>query len=187
MDQRPVQETTDLIARRVEVHRRVNTLLVFYAASGAILSVIGFGFLLYSSLDVRLSFEETAALVAAVMGATISILSYALMSFRRGAINRDYDLHSRHKTVGRFLEAWRKLEEVSRHAAYGESALESPLSIREVIAALKRAGKLTVEDVFELEELLRLRNSLVHGSTVPPRTTIDDALNRVIDLLTKLS
>ncbi|MHA0330222.1 hypothetical protein [Sphingomonas melonis] len=177
--------TLQYLAARLSSGSRVSRLLSLYAASGALMAVLGFGYLAYSRLKIELSAEDQVALIAGIGGTVFAVLSYALQSYRKNLMEAQAHQYEQYSLMAKFLDAWDAFERESKRAAFGEAA-DDTHSIRETLAVLRKDGKMMPSDIFEAEELLRVRNSLVHGSRMVGGEAVRDALERVISILSRI-
>jgi uncharacterized protein YutE (UPF0331/DUF86 family) len=185
MDQSPDDTAVHYLAKRIYTASKISTLLNAYAAAGLFLSLGGFGYIAYSRLNIQLDPQERIALVCGIGGAFFSILTFFLSLYRRNSLERERERYEQYNAMARFIEAWSVFEGASKKVAFGDEA-EKHRSVRETLSVLRSEGKLTSSELFELEELLRIRNSLVHGSQGIAVNTIKDALERLIAVMTKI-
>lgn len=184
------EDTDDQIAELEFRTRRVATyglILNLYGYLGALISVGALGYLLFNQLVAELTNIERLSLFAALSGAFISIISFAMSNFRKNQVRRDRDLALHHEAVGRFLSAWSELEKSLRAAAFGSANKESDEHrLRDAIGVLRNEKKLDVMDGLKFSDLIQLRNSLVHRSSYVSKSEIDEALEEIVKILSKL-
>lgn len=173
--------------KRIRVGERLTFLLRVYGYIGIIAVIFGSGFLLYSKLKINLTTDETLALGIAFTGAFISVLSFGFLSYRKAIYDRDVARFAEHQTVGRFIDAWARFEEASSVAAFGGYSDEKRFNLRETLKRLKADGRLSVGDQIVADELLQIRNSLVHGTKRFPNEEIEKAIGHLVSLITKIS
>lgn len=186
------EEFTDSAAlsyyqKRIRVGRKLSLILRAYFLMGLLLAVGGAGFVAYSKLKITLAPDEQAALAVAFMGVIMAIASYGYLSYRQAIYERDLQEFTQHRAVGRFIEAWVRFEEASKNVAFSSGDEPERTNLREILAQLRRQGKFTTADVIEAEDLLQLRNALVHGLRSYPAEDLDAALAKLLNLLTKVS
>lgn len=186
MDDFTEDSAANHLRKRVSLSLRVSAILRIYGVFGVLISVGAIGYLAYSRLNLRLTDSEQIALVLAIAGALIAVLSFAGLVLRRSALEREDRMQRQYAALSKFIEAWKSFEESSRRAAFGHGD-DSPRSIRDTLSKLRSDGTFSPSDIFEIEELLRLRNALVHGSQHQSPELISEALERLIGFITKVA
>lgn len=152
-------------------NRRVERLLVVYAAVSVVLALGAALLPLFGKFDLN---SSTTVFIASVSGALVAASLSLLLTLRfRSA--RDERLQEERRRgasgIAVFLDRWVKIESLLRLMAaqvLGSSAAERPL--RQVLDQLQRAKAVGPEDVQEIRRLLERRNELVHTA---PSSDVD--------------
>jgi uncharacterized protein YutE (UPF0331/DUF86 family) len=165
---------------------RLTLALKFYSVAGLVLAIIGSGYLVFELLSVSLRKSELLALTASVAGLLMAVLSWALLGFRREMLQRRTDRVHEYLLVGRFIQAWAAFEESAR-SRLGEDEMGTSRSVRGVLEALKRKRLLEPTDFVRVEELLQLRNAIVHTGVNIPREEIENGYQILLHYAEKLS
>lgn len=172
--------------RRIRMGERMGIVLKLYAYLGILSFLFGAGFLVYSKLKINLTYDEMLALGISFTGALISVLSYGMLSYRKALYERDVARFAEHQAVGRFIDAWARFEDAISTAAFGAYPSKR-FNFREALSRLRSEGKLSVHDQIEADDLLQMRNSLVHGARRFPVSELEKALDQLVSLITRLS
>jgi hypothetical protein len=173
--------------KRIRLGERMSLLLKAYAFAGIVAFLLGIGFLVYSKLRLSLSADETSALSISFVGILMTVISYGALSYRKAIYERDVALFAEHQSVGRFIDAWARFEEAITTAAFDPKVDETRVSIRETLRRLRSHGKLSTVDQITADELLQMRNSIVHGSRRFSTSELEKAIDQLVELITKVS
>lgn len=166
-------ELFQLTQRRANDHR-VHLAFQLYAVGGAVIGTIALALYFLRQLRVTLTAADVAILLTAGVGlatSAISILCLVLVKARaRASICND----SYVVAASNLLAEWMRFE------AGGRARLEqlhidfNPASIRDIVAHLYALKLVSQVDRDILNEALRLRNELVHGSSQVERRRVDN-------------
>jgi ppGpp synthetase/RelA/SpoT-type nucleotidyltranferase len=88
--------------------------------------------------------------------------------------------------MGTFIAQWAKLERLLRELTPSSSQRRTPLPMIRMLDTLERMHLLDREMRFELDQLRRLRNELVHGIEVPSAEYLQDATRRLVALIKEI-
>lgn len=164
---------------------RLTLALRLYFVAGLILAIIGAGYLAFELLSVALRRSEILALTASVAGLLMAVLSWGLLAFRRESLHRRSERVQEYLLVARFIQAWAAFEEAARSRLNGDGM--DSRSMRSVLEALKRKGLIEPTDLIRIEELLQLRNAVVHTSVRLPREEIETAYQMLLNYAERLT
>jgi hypothetical protein len=137
-----------------------------YAVIGALVGIFSSAYYFVRKLQIDLSSEDRLILLVAGSGFAISIVSFAYLFLRRQT-TRSRLTRARHvNSASDFLAQWLRFEEMGKRNLEAAGTVFNRASIRDIVAGLLGAGILKEPDLALVEEALRFRNTLVHGSNV---------------------
>ncbi len=82
------------------------------------------------------------------------------------------------RKLGEFLDGWIEIERGLQKAANSDR----PSSIRESLSKLVSEAKISPEQVSQINDLSRVRNALVHGTTEPSKALTPEVLRAVLEI-----
>lgn len=175
---------TSMMVKKTSLILRI---MNFYAYLGALITVMAFGYLVFNTMQINLNSSERLALFFGIAGAFLSISSLALVKFRKVETLRRLEEFERIEIADRYLSTWSELERVILEASNDEKRSDVKLkSIRDAIKILRAENKINVIDTITFDELMQLRNSLVHNSNYISSNKIDESLKTMVSIITKL-
>lgn len=165
---------------------RLTLALRIYSIVGLLFAIIGGGYLAFEILSVSLRKSELLALTAAVAGLLMTVLSSALLVLRRELAQRQSQQVQEYLLIGRFIQAWAAFEESARLRLGGDERV-SPRSVRSVLDLLRTKRVLEPIDLIQIEELLQLRNAIVHTGVHIPREQIERGYEALLKYAARLA
>lgn len=164
---------------------RLTLALKLYFVAGLVVAILGSGYLAFELLGGTLRKSELLALTASVAGLLMAVLSSALLAFRRELLQRRTEQVQEYLLLGRLIQAWAAFEEAAR--SHLDSKERDIRSVRSVLDALKNKGLLEPTDLIRIEELLQLRNAIVHTGVHVPRQEIERSYQLLLHYASRLA
>lgn len=158
---------------------RLTLTLKIYFIFGLVTAIIGSGYLAFEFLSVSLRPKELLALTASVAGLLMAVFSWASLAIRRELLQRRTERVHEYLLLGRFIQAWAVFEETARSLIQG-TEYDKPLAVRSILEALRREQLLQPTDFIRIEEILQLRNAIVHSGVTVPRQEIENAYQMLL-------
>lgn len=146
---------------------------------GLVLAIVGSGYLVYEIMRVSLQKSELLALTVSIAGLLMAVLSWAILVLRRELLQRRAERVHEYLLVGRFIQAWATFEETARLLVQRQEGDEH-LSVRAILERLKREKVLKPTDLIRIDEILQLRNAMVHSGVVVPTKEIENAYQMLL-------
>jgi hypothetical protein len=158
---------------------RLTLTLKVYFVIGLVVTIIGSGYLVFELLSVSLRSNELLALTASVAGLLMAVFSWASLTLRRELLQRRTDQVHEYLLLGRFVQAWAAFEETARSLVQAKEG-DNALSVRAILDGLRRERLLQPTDFIRIEEILQLRNAIVHSGVTVPRQEIENAYQMLL-------
>ncbi len=186
MDRREYSDTLYELGKRRRSRRRINLILRTYTSFGLLLSIVAGGFFLLTLLPFDLSNQQQWSLMAAGVGVLLSLMSRFLITFYKEREAETLERITEYERLGHFLSAWAEFERVSRKMLADQGVDRKVHSLRSIISFLYRMEKIDREDVFVLEEGLKIRNSIVHGERLTSARVTERLTNFLGEVIRKI-
>lgn len=162
--------------------RRFQQVFKIYAVMGALIGIGALATFVGKKLDFNLSHLDQMILIIAGSGFAVSTISALFFLFREqhhsGELNRNRYMNA----AAEFLLEWARFENLARERLEAAGREFNRNSIRAITSELLNSKIISSDEMIQLEEVLRFRNSLVHsGNRADP-----NVLARMTEVLRKV-
>lgn len=170
---------------RGKISRRLTITLKLYVGIGLFIAIIGSGYLMFTELDIDLSPAGQFAVTAIVVGLTIALLAALLLLARHELVQLRMDTFNEYLLIGRFVQAWSAFEDAARSLVQIDS--DENYSLRRLLESLRTQKILEPVDLIRIEEILQLRNAVIHSGMKIPKNEIENAYQVLLNYADDLS
>ncbi|HEY9091141.1 hypothetical protein [Parasphingorhabdus sp.] len=167
---------------------RLETVLRAYSYAGLLIFFGGILFFTFLRLDIDLSTSEGLALLSSLFGLLLAVLSTLLVYYRKqNLVSSTLVQHSDSFSEGNFIDAWQSFERASKNMAFNADELDLNPSIRDTLEKLVKDNVISKNERWRLDEILNMRNSIVHRATKFDSNELQEGLDDLVKYISKVT
>lgn len=167
---------------------RLKVELVFrlYSTIGLLMAAAGAGYFVLSFVPIELTSRQLMSVIIAGAGLMLAVLSRLFVSLWHRVILERYMDDQDGSRLSEFITNWSHFE-MAMEARNSDNVDAGRMPIRTRLSRLAKEGRISKEQLLEIDEALRVRNAIVHGGEVPSSTVLERLTEVLQDASRKIS
>jgi len=175
------------LEQKFRSRRKFETIFKLYAVFGALTAIFALAYFILSMLNIELTKNQILSLMIAGVGVSLSMISWALLLFRR---QREYEETKRIRaiqTLSEIVFLWTEFENVGKQALSELNVKYNSHSARQMMNGLEKYELIDSKDLLIMEEAMQIRNAVAHGQVDLAPELIQRVASSIISVTEKIS